>query len=60
MRREPLDNEQSWRPDDLVLAPEDLEQILYIEDARRLQAGIALLNVELQRLFEETRHPTGD
>jgi|GEM_PF-6337733 len=60
MRRERLDNELSWRPDDLVLAPEDLEQILYIEDARRLQAGIALLNVELQRLFEETRNPTND
>ncbi len=60
MRRDKLENEQLWRPDDLVLAPEDLEQILYIEDARRLQAGIALLNVEIQRLFEESRHPHND
>lgn len=57
MRRDELSQMQPWRPDELVLAPEDLEQIRYIEDARRLQAGVAILNYELQRIFSESDLP---
>ncbi|NVK30049.1 MAG: hypothetical protein HWE20_03520 [Gammaproteobacteria bacterium] len=55
MNHEDLRQREPWRPDELVLSPEDLEQIKYIEDARRLQAGIAILNFELQRLFNDPR-----
>ncbi len=57
MRGDELSNQRPWRPDELVLAPEDLEQIRFIEDARRLQAGIAILNYELQRIFTESNTP---
>ncbi len=57
MRHEKTKRLEAWRPDELVLSADDLEQIRYIEDARRLQAGIAILNFELQRLFCEPDQP---
>ena len=44
---------EPWRPYEFVLAPSDLSSVRYIEQVKQLQDGVAMLNIELRRVFGE-------
>ncbi len=42
---------EPWRPYEFVLSPSDLSSVRYIEQVKQLQDGVAMLNIELCRVF---------
>ena len=44
---------EPWRPYEFVLSPSDLSSVRYIEQVKQLQDGVAMLNIELRRVFGE-------
>ncbi len=42
---------EPWRPYEFVLSPNDLSSVRYIEQVKQLQDGVAIMNIELRRLF---------
>ena len=44
---------EPWRPYEFVLSPSDLSSVRYIEQVKQLQDGVAILNIELRRVFCE-------
>jgi hypothetical protein len=46
---------EPWRPYEFVLSPGDLSSVRYIEQVKQLQDGVAIMNIELRRLFNNDR-----
>ena len=45
---------EPWRPYEFVLSPSDLTSVRYIEQVKQLQDGVAMLNIELRRVFNDS------
>jgi len=45
---------EPWRPDEFVLSPRDLSSVRYIEQIKQLEEGVAIMNIELRRVFSQS------